>query len=165
MKKSDLYFLAAAGVAQISNHTIPVEHAYKVVRFRKAFAAALEHFAEDDKAITEDAGIKDPEAFDKRLAQLRAMPSRTKAEQEEFEKKDATLARVKEMRDQLYNETVVLDCRTMPYDVWHELQKENAEKEVNGRKLDILSGRVEDLLEDVLWTAPGEETAEKTTEK
>ena len=54
-------------------------------------------------------------------------------------------------------EEVTLTAKTMPYEVWHQLQVENSKKVIDGKEVDILSGYVEDLLEGVLWEAPKED--------
>jgi hypothetical protein len=69
---------------------------------------------------------------------------------------EAALKRFIDLRTQMMDEEVTLDCKTLPYTEWHKLQNENKDKDVNGRKTDVLSGYVEDLLEGVLWTAPEE---------
>lgn len=69
---------------------------------------------------------------------------------------EGILKRFIELRAELLNEEATLDCKTMPYDEWHKLQVENADKEMNGKKVDLLPAYVEDALEGVLWVAPEE---------
>ena len=153
MKKATLYNLAQFGVGNITNHTLSPANAYKVVKFRKELVAALEALSKDEEALRKDAGIEDPQAFDKELQELRE----SKFDPKRLEEMEGILKRFIELRAELLNEEVTLDCKAMPYDEWHKLQVENADKEMNGKKVDLLPAFVEDALEGVLWVAPKEE--------
>lgn len=157
MKKQDVIVLANLGVANATNHTLSVEHAYKVVKFRKALQSTLEAIGKDEEAIRKDAGIEDAQAFDKELAELRENKKRTKEQQKKLDEMEAKLKRFVELRGEMFKEEVDLGCKALPYAEWHKLQNENKEVEINGRKVDLLSGYAEDLLEGVLWEAPKEE--------
>lgn len=148
MKKIEIISLANAGVLVITNHDLSPEHAYKVVKFRKSLNAAYEAIGKDEEAIRKDAGIEDPQAFDKELKELRE----SKSNPERLEELEGQLKRFFELRAQMLNEDVVLDCKALPYAEWHKLQNEN--KAVGAEKRDLLSGWVEDVLEGVLWKAP-----------
>ncbi len=152
MKKQTIIMLANAGVQSITNHTLDASQAYKVVKFRKELVAALESLSKDEEALRKDAGIEDPQAFDKELQELRE----SKSDAKRLEEMEGILKRFIELRAELLNEEVTLDCKTMPYDEWHKLQVENSEKEMNGKKVDLLPAFVEDALEGVLWVAPEE---------
>lgn len=155
MKKIAVINLLNLGFGQVTNHTLPVEHAYKVVKMRKALATAFEAIQKDEEAIRKDAGIENPEEFDKELKALRETEKRTHEQEAKLKEMSEKLNRFLSMRSQMLDEDIALEgVKAMPYDAWHELQKENAEKEFNGKKLDLLSGYVEDTLEGVLWTAP-----------
>lgn len=69
---------------------------------------------------------------------------------------EAKVKRYNEMNLELLKEEVTLDCKAMPYEDWRKLQVENSEKEMNGKKVDLLPAFVEDALEGVLWVAPEE---------
>lgn len=148
MKKQTIIVLANAGIAAMTNHSLAPEHAYKVVKFRKALNAALEAIGKDEETIRKDAGIDDPQAFDKELMELRESKSNPKR----LEEMEGQLKRFNELRMEMLKEEVELDCKTLPYAEWHKLQCEN--KEVGEDKRDLLSGWVEDVLEGVLWVAP-----------
>ena len=148
MKKQTIIVLANAGIAAMTNHSLAPEHAYKVVKFRKALTAALEAIGKDEETIRKDAGIDDPQAFDKELKELRE----SKFDPKRLEEMEAQLKRFNELRMEMLKEEVELDCKTLPYAEWHKLQCEN--KEVGEDKRDLLSGWVEDVLEGVLWVAP-----------
>ena len=150
MKKQTIIVLANAGIAAMTNHSLAPEHAYKVVKFRKALNAALEAIGKDEETIRKDAGIDDPQAFDKELGELRE----SNANHKRLEEMEAQLKRFNELRMEMLKEEVTLDCKAMPYEDWRKLQNEN--KEVGDKKVDLLSGYVEDVLEGVLWTAPEE---------
>lgn len=156
MKKATLYNLAQFGVGNITNHTLSPANAYKVVKFRKAFNAALDAIAEDQKALLKEAGIDDPQSFDKELMELRKA-NRTTEQEAKLKDMEAKVKQYNEMNLELLKEEVTLDCKTMPYDEWHKLQVENSEKEINGKKVDLLPAYVEDALEGTLWSAPKEE--------
>lgn len=154
MKKQTIIMLANAGVQSITNHTLDASQAYKVVKFRKAFNAALDAISEDEKGLLKEAGIEDAPSFNKELDELRKA-NRTPEQEDKYKEMTEKVNRYNELHAEMLQEEVTLDCKTMPYDAWHKLQCEN-EKEFNGKKVDILSGIVEDMLENVLWTAPEE---------
>lgn len=155
MKKQTLIVLANAGIQSITNHTLDAAQAYKVVKFRKSFNAALDAIAEDEKALLKEAGIEDAPSFNKELEDLRKA-DRTPEQEEKFKEMTEKVARYNELHAEMLQEEVTLDCKAMPYEDWHKLQGENAEKEMNGRKVDLLPAYVEDALEGVLWEAPEE---------
>lgn len=148
MKKIEIISLAHAGVLAITNHDLSPEHAYKVVKFRKALNAAYEAIGKDEEAIRKDAGIEDPQTFDKELKELRE----SKSNPERLEELEGQLKRFFELRAQMLNEDITLDCKALPYAEWHKLQNEN--KAAGADKRDLLSGWVEDVLEGCLWMAP-----------
>lgn len=157
MRKIDIINIFNLGIANATNHDLSPEHAYKFVKFRKVANSILESIGKDEEAIRKDAGIEDPQAFDKELADLRAIEKPTDEQSEKLSEMEAKLRRFIELRVEMLNEDVPLEgVKAMPYDAWHKLQCENAEKEINGRKVDILSGYVEDILEGILWVAPKE---------
>lgn len=154
MKKQTLIVLANAGIQSITNHTLDAAQAYKVVKFRKSFNAAIDAIAEDEKALLKEAGIEDAPAFNKELEDLRKA-DRTHEQEEKFKEMTEKVARYNELHAEMLQEEVTLDCKALPYAEWHKLQNEN--KEMGERKLDLLSGYVEDVLEGILWAAPKEE--------
>lgn len=157
MKRFELINLSHAGVLDITNHDLSPAHAYKVVKFRKALRDALEAIDRDIEAVRKDVGITDPAAFDAELMELRKAEGRSPEQQVRLDEMEATLRRFLELRGQLFDEDVKLDCKTIPYGQWHALQNENRARLVNGKETDVLSGPVEDMLEGVLWAAPGDE--------
>lgn len=156
MKKGDIIFLKRRGFDLVTNHTLPAAHAYKVVKARRAINDAFGTIAKDEDACREAAGIKDGRAFDDELAKLRGINARTEEQDKRIAEMESQLDRFKELKDVMLNEDIKVDIPKMPYEEWHALQCENAEKEIGDRKVDILSGRAEDILEGVLWEAPAE---------
>ena len=156
MKRQDIILLTNLGIQAVTAHTLDAAHAYKVVKFRKAVQAALDAYNKDKEAILKDAGIEDGNAFDDELNKLRQISDRTADESLRLKMMEDTLKRFAELHRALLDDEVTLDCKTMPYAEWHKLQVENKDKEINGRKMDILSGYVEDILEGVLWETPAE---------
>lgn len=158
MIKRDIITLRRHHFEAVTNHTLPVEHAYKVMKARRAFNATLVKVEDEIGACRKEAGIEgDGTAFDKERAALGAAESRSQQQEKRFAELNAQFERFAGLREKVYEEPVTLEgVKTMPYEFWHALQRENAEKEVNGRRFDILSGEVEDILEGVLWGAPAE---------
>lgn len=156
MKNSEIVFLANNGALVITNHTLSPAHAYKVFKFRKALAKAFEAIQESEKSLLSDCGVEDARAFDARLEELRAVENPTDEQKAELNEKTEIVNRYVALRNQMYGEDVTLDCHKIPYEEWFKLQNENKEVEVFGRKVDVLSGLAEDVLEGVLWEAPEE---------
>jgi len=147
MKKKELLSLQRAGVFRITANNIDAAHAYKVLKFKKAGRKAFEELAESERAILEEVDIKEPEAFDKERAAL----AKSGSDPSKLEQMNKKLDRLVELRKALYEEEVELEgVKTVPYDQFHELQKENAE--MPGKPLNVF----EDLLEGILWEVPEE---------
>lgn len=151
MKKQTIIMLADAGVQSITNHTLDASQAYKVVKFRKAFNAALDAISEDEKGLLKEAGIEDAPSFNKELDELRKA-NRTPEQEDKYKEMTEKVKRYNELHAEMLQEDVTLDCKALPYAEWHKLQNEN--KEVGDKKIDLLAGWVEDVLEGCLWTAP-----------
>ena len=145
------------GFSQITSNTLPAEHAYKVLKMRRAVSAAFDKFSEDEDAIRKDAGIENAEKFDAELAALRKTEKRTKEQEKRLEEMEKMLKRFHDVRAELLKaEAKIEGVKTMPYEAWHLLQQENAEKMFLGKKVNLLPAFVEDALEGILWVAPEE---------
>lgn len=151
MNKADIINLVNAGVPGITNLTLDGKHAYKVLKFRRALLAVHGQLRDEFSAIFKEAGIEDPQAFDKERNELHAISPRTPDEEKRMAELDAIFARYKELEGEMLKEEVKLDCVPMPYEDFHALQKEN-EKICPA----LAHGYIEDVLEGVLWTAPEE---------
>ncbi len=156
MRNSDVVYLVNSGVQLTTGHSLSNASAYKAFKFRKIVGKVLETISEAEKGLLKEVDIEDASQFDARLAELRDKADKaTKEEHEELAKMQAQLDKYSGLRDQLYNEEADLEgVKAMSYDDWRRLQNENKEVEVRGVKKDVFSGRVEELLEGVLWNAP-----------
>ena len=152
MKNSDVVYLVNSGVQLTTGHSLSNASAYKAFKFRKVLSSILNSVSEGEKGLLTEVGIEDASKFDERLAVLRATEKPTEEEVKELETMQAQLEKYSGLRDQLYNEEADLSSvKAMNYDDWRKLQNENKEVEVNGVKKDVFSGKVEELLEGVLW--------------
>ena len=157
MKNSDVVYLVNSGVQLTTGHSLSNASAYKAFKFRKVISSVLNSVSEGEKGLLTEVGIEDASKFDERLAVLRATEKPTEEEVKELETMQAQLEKYSGLRDQLYSEEADLSSvKAMNYDDWRKLQNENKEVEVNGVKKDVFSGKVEELLEGVLWAAPEE---------
>ena len=158
MKNSDVVYLVNSGVQLTTGHSLSNASAYKAFKFRKVISSVLNSVSEGEKGLLTEVGIEDASKFDERLAVLRATEKPTEEEVKELETMQAQLEKYSGLRDQLYSEEADLSSvKAMNYDDWRKLQNENREVEVNGVKKDVFSGKVEELLEGVLWTEPNYE--------
>ena len=147
MKTIDILNLANAGVFSVSANTLDAAHAYKVVKFKSAVRKAAVAIDEQQKELTKEAGIEDPQAFDKERAEL----VKSKANPERLEQLNVQFKRLLELREKFYNDDVELEgVKTIPYEQFHLVQQEN--KDLKSKPLNAF----EDLLEGVLWAAPEE---------
>jgi vacuolar-type H+-ATPase subunit I/STV1 len=152
MKNSDVVYLVNSGVQLTTGHSLSNASAYKAFKFRKVISSVLNSVSEGEKGLLTEVGIEDASKFDERLAVLRATEKPTEEEVKELETMQAQLEKYSGLRDQLYSEEADLSSvKAMNYDDWRKLQNENKEVEVNGVKKDVFSGKVEELLEGVLW--------------
>lgn len=147
MKTIEIINLANSGILSITANDLDAAHAYKVLKFKKAVKNAFLDAIESEKDIIKEAGIEDPQAFDKEREELRENGSNPERLQELNDK----FSRLMELRQNLYNEDVALDGKTIPYEQFHVLQQEN--KNIQGKPLNAF----EDLLEGVLWDEPESE--------
>lgn len=164
MRKKDILALQLHGLQSVTAHDIAPAHAYKVLALKRAVRKAHEGIIEEIKELLKSVDLED---YDKDRAQLRDMKKKidelSSEEKERYDKLASSLERF----EKLYDEMTAADCqlegvKTIPYEVWHQLQVENRSKAVpfGGRVMqgvDILSGEVENILEGVFWTAPEEE--------
>lgn len=147
MKTIDILNLSNAGILSITANDLDAAHAYKVLKFKKAVKKAFESIMESEREIIKEAGIEDAAAFDKERKELMESGSNPKR----LEEMNKQLSRVLELRANLYKEEVELDCKVLPFEQFHALQREN--KDLDHKPMNTF----EDLLEGVLWEAPNEE--------
>lgn len=148
MKKGDIFNLANNGVLNITANELDAAHAYKVVKFKRAVKNAFDAIIDTEKDFLKEVGIKDAQAFDDEMEALK----KSGENPEKLEKMEVQIKRLNEMRSNVLKEEVTLEeVKTMPYEQFHLLQKENAR--LPHRPLN----NFEDVLEGVLWTAPESE--------
>lgn len=157
MKRSDVVTLVNAGALNATQHTLSSAHSYKVFKFKSLLRKELASLQEAEMELLKECGIEDGAFFDERLTALRKLEAPDDEEKKELADMTEKLQKYIEQRNELHNENVTLDVKTIPYGEWVKLQNENKEVEINGMKHDVFSGYVEELLFGVLWTAPEEE--------
>lgn len=164
MRKRDILTLQVRGLQSVTAHDVAAAHAYKVVLLKRAVKKAHEAIIEEVKDIQKEAGTEDYENDRKRIGEMRKrMDSLSLEEKKDFDRLSDAVSKF----EKLYEEMAGSDCpmegvRTVPYDVWHQLQVENRSKSivVNGRmfaNVDLLSDETESILEGVFWMPPEEE--------
>ena len=157
MKNLDVMNLLNGGILMVTSVCLDAETAYKVVKLKKALKAANVAIIEGEKNCQTEAGIPDAEAFDARRNELLHKEKRTKEEQAELVELEGKLKRYMELRQKLYEEeATITGFAPMPYPSFHELQKENASVNFNGRKINPLDAYAEEVLEGILWVEPEE---------
>lgn len=140
MKYSEIITLVNGGLINATAHDADSSYAYKFLKLRKKVDSLFNEYVEKEKALLKECGLEEGKKIED----------------------EAKAKRYLEMRKELLDEEVTLDgIKTVPYEVWVELQRENRAKKVNDKEVDILSGKVELLLEDVFWKAPDDEEAPK----
>lgn len=157
MKKSEIINISNYGVLNITAHVLDAAQSYKVFKFKKWVKNALKAIQDDEKDLLAEVGIADAPAFDQRRSVLLAKENKTTEEQAELDKLNSQAEGYFVRRNELYNEEVTPEVKTMPYEAWKLLQDENRAAEVGGKTTDILTGYVEDILEGVLWEAPDDQ--------
>lgn len=129
VKNNIIVSLANAGAMELTATTLPVEDAYKIVKFRRAIKKAFDEIAEREKE-----GIKD---FN--LEVLKDGKVNGKGED---------IKKFIEFQKALYDDESELDCKTISYESWHMLQTENK---------GLQNAFIEDPLEGIFWETPNEE--------
>lgn len=153
MKKLDIFNLVSGGILQITNYDLEPAHAYKVTKFRTAVNKALDDIKNAEKDILNGLGIADPVEVDKKIYDLKSKNPLTEEEQQELEHLQSLVKKFNETRRQMLEEEVTLEnVKTLPFEQWHALRKENRPKDANS--YDPLNNYAEELLEGVLWKAP-----------
>jgi len=142
MKNIDILNLVNGGILSVTALDLGAEHAYKVLKFKKAVRKAYDAVLDSEKELLKESGIEDGAAFDKERNELRESGSNA----ERLAELDKTFTRFAELRSKLYNEEAELgDIKTIPFSAFHDLQREN--KELDHKPLNFF----EELLEGVLW--------------
>lgn len=156
MKNLDILIMINSGVNNITSYDLSAANAYKVMKFRNVIVKKYDEIQEKEKQILSDVGIVDPQTFDDRYKVLREAETRTDEENSELSKMNEIYNAWIKARTDMLNENVELDgVKTISYDDWHNLRKENRPK--NEKDVNPLNNYVESILENVLWKVPEEE--------
>lgn len=147
--------LVNAGLLSITAHEVPVKDAYKAIKFKSEIDKANKAIDEKRVGLVEGAGIEDGQKFDERLKELRALASPSEDEQKELDGAVEKLKKFQELYAELMNDETEIDVKTMPFESFHILAKENRETRVGGQTIDIFTVFASEL-EGILWVAPSE---------
>ena len=148
MKKGDIFNLVNNGILDITANELDAAHAYKVVKFKRAIKNAFDGIVEAEKDMLAEVKIDDATAFDDEMEAWK----KSGENPEKLSEMEASLKRLNEMRANVLKEEAELgDVKTMPYEQFHLLQRENAR--LPRRPLNAF----EELLEGCLWAAPESE--------
>lgn len=166
MRNADIIALANSGIAHSTALTLEPAHAYKHSKLRRAVAKALEAITESEKYLAQHVGIEDLQQHNSRVRELLKLSDRTEEEQADLE----ALQRKTEAfnmlhRELLEDEAKLEGIKTIPFEQWLKLRRENEAKELSVRgadgkahtiKLDIFNNAAEDILLGVFWQEPEE---------
>lgn len=156
-----LWQLQLSGIQNMTCHDVPAAHAYKAVKLKQEVQKAVEALSAEARKLMDEVGITDMDADRKRLTDLKdRRSSLTEQELKEYDTLSDKIKRYEELESALMDEEVEINVKTMPYDVWHALQRENAKRSIRigGKVLydvDLLT-ELENTLEGILWVAPEE---------
>ena len=156
MKNYDVIGMVQNGTLGITGFDLDAADSYKVVKFRTALQKAFKKIQELEEDTLKSLGITDPSSVDNRVKELSAKDSLSEEEKKELEDLQSKIKKFNETRAEMLNEEAVLEnVKTMPYEQWHKLRKENRPKDESTP--DPLNNYTESLLENILWKAPEEE--------
>lgn len=154
------------GIANTTNHDVPVKDAYKAFKFKDAVVKAAEEIENKRSGIAKEAGIEDGGKFDKRRKELMTVANPTEEQAKELaemnEKFDKFQCLWKELMD---DETELEGIKLMSFESYHALAKENRQTRLQvptGDKktatvfVDFYQMFMADL-EGVIWKAPEED--------
>lgn len=172
IKNSLILSLVGSGLEATTAYDIPAADAYKAFRFKDGVIKAGKAVNEKREKLVKEAGIDDPEKFDARLKELREMTEQTQGQVKEFAELNAKFEKFQNLwRELMDDETEVEGIKTMSYENFHALAKENrktivqiptGEKDKDGNPkygsvpIDIFNRFASDL-EGILWEAPKDE--------
>lgn len=145
MRNIDILNLAKADIFSVSANTLEAAHAYKVVKFKGAIRKGLVSIEEANAEIAKEAGIDNVAEFDRELNSLR----QTGSDPGRLATLEKKLSQLDKLRAAMYKDDAKLEgVKTIPYDQFFALQKEN--RELPHRPLEAFA----DILEGVLWEVP-----------
>ena len=154
LKNSVIIALVQQGISATTAHEVPVKDAYKAFRFKNAVEKANKAIDEKRPGLIKEAGIEDGQKVDDRIKELRAIKEPTEEQQKELEEMVEKLKKFNELYTELLKDESELEgVKTMPYESYHALAKENKDVNKNLDIFEVFAGE----LEGVLWVAPKEE--------
>ena len=171
LKNQLIKALSESGLENTTDHELSAANAYKVIRFRDEVAKAYKEMEDKRQKLVKDAGIEDGQKFDERRMELEGKEKRTEAEQKELDEMTGKLNKFGELYNELLNDESELNIKTIPFEEYHALAKENkqtpiqiptGEKDKDGRPkmrqatIDFFTVFRKDL-KDILWVEPAEE--------
>lgn len=155
MKNLDILIMINSGINNITNYDLSAANAYKVMKFRNILVKKYEEIQEKERQILNDANIDDPQAFDERYKTLNETENRTDEQNAELADLNSKYnAWIKARTDMLNTDVELEGVKTISFEDWHALRKENRPKDE--KATDPLNNYVESILENVLWKAPEE---------
>jgi len=154
LKNNIILSLINLGIQGTTEHDVPVKDAYKAYAFRHAIEKAGKAIDEKRQGLVKSAGIEDGQKFDERMKELRKIEKPTEEQKKELSGMQEKLDKFQSLYNELLNDESELEgVKTMSYESYHALAKENRGKD---NKPDIFSIMQADL-EGKLWEAPKEE--------
>lgn len=172
VKNALIMALAGSGIDNTTNHDIPVKDAYKAFRFRGAVKKAAAEIEKKREELVKEAGIEDGNEFDAKLKELRAVAEPTEEQKNELAELEGKFRKFQDLWKELMDDETELDgVKTMSYESFHALSKENRNTRVSvptGEKgkdglpkfaiafVDVFDQFAGDL-EGILWYAPKDE--------
>lgn len=153
MKILDIIIICNSGIQNITCDTLPASSRYKILKLKNVLSKAFEKIQSLEKNLLEASGIQDMQSFESEIKELREKKSRTIEEDEKYKEMSDKMDDYLKVRTEMLNDTMALDdIRTISYEDWHNLRKENRPKDDK----EILSNYIEDVLKGVFWEEPDE---------
>ncbi len=162
VRNSDIIALVNGGALLISSSTLDNAQGYKAFRLKKALKDAFADIQKAEGDILRECGIGDAAETQRRQAELSSKGQLTEEERAEFDSTADSIAKANGRIRELHADTSELDIRTLPYEAWRQLQKENAEQTVGNRRVNLLGGEMELLLYGIFWLDPDDNDKKKT---
>ena len=149
MQNSDIITLIHNGLMAITTHSLDAADAYQVYKFKKLVLDAYTTINTDEQELLKECDIEDADTFNIELEQARI------SDLEKFEELAKKLQKFNGLRQSLYNEPVNVETiKPLSYESWKKLQDENAQVAFRDKKIDVFSGPIEYILENILWVSP-----------
>ena len=158
--------LSENGLENTTDHELSAAHAYKVFKFRDEIAEAFKKQEDKRQKLIKDC-LGDGQEFNKRLKELKELKKPTKEQKKELEELDAKFDKYATLYSELLNDESELDIKTIPFEEYHLLSRENRRTETrvfvgedeNGqpkyetRFIDFFAV-FRSALKDILWEEP-----------